>query len=162
MSQDVSYCRVHRSRTSLFRKPQEGTPLVVLVSGFTFLLYLLRLETNIAFNSNEILTICTGDFMFHYLQGLAQKSAEESPSGWFRGPLLAHLSSPWETWVIDLIRSDSGSPGVRLKNTSGYMSYRLDSLPAPMSESAPTGLRRVFWLRFGLRFKMSRKQYLQP
>ena len=27
MSQDVSYSRDHRSRTSLFRKPQEDTPL---------------------------------------------------------------------------------------------------------------------------------------
>ena len=29
MSQDVSYSRDHRSRTSLFRKPQEDTPLLI-------------------------------------------------------------------------------------------------------------------------------------
>ena len=34
MSQDVSYSRDHRSRTSLFRKPQEITPLVFLYAGF--------------------------------------------------------------------------------------------------------------------------------
>ena len=37
------------------------------------------------------------------------------------------------------------------------------ALPAPSVRArAVTGLRHVFWLRFGLRFKMSRKQYLQP
>ena len=49
-----------------------------------------------------------------YTEGLF-KLADPRDSGWFRGPLLAHLSSPWETWVIDLIRSDSGSPGASEK-----------------------------------------------
>ena len=31
MSQDVSYSRDHRSRTSLFRKPQEGTALLIIL-----------------------------------------------------------------------------------------------------------------------------------
>ena len=45
--------------------------------------------------------------------GLLKLAAERArPAGSeVGGPLLAPMSSPREIWVIDLIRSDSGSPG---------------------------------------------------